>query len=112
MSPPEPDCLFCTLVREGEHVATAPGVVAIRDIAPRAPTHLLVIPERHVESLRDIAEFSADELKRMLDFIAETAANAGLDDYRVIVNVGAEAGQTVLHLHWHILGGRSLGGMG
>ena len=112
MSPPEPDCLFCTLVREGEHVAAAPGVVAIRDIAPRAPTHLLVIPERHVESLRNVAEFPAEETKLMLDFIAETAANAGLGDYRVIVNVGAEAGQTVFHLHWHILGGRSLGGMG
>jgi len=112
LSQPDTDCLFCTLFREGEHAAAAPGVVAIRDIAPRAPIHLLVIPERHVESLRDIAEFSPDETKRMLDFIAETATNAGLDDYRVIVNVGATAGQTVLHLHWHILGGRSLGGMG
>ena len=105
-------CLFCTLVREGDHVAAAPGVVAIRDIAPRAPMHLLVIPERHVESLRDIAAFPADEAKRMLDFIAEAAAGAGLDDYRVVVNVGAGAGQTVFHLHWHILGGRPLGGMG
>ena len=106
------DCLFCALFREGDHVAAAEDVVAVRDIAPRAQTHLLVIPERHVESLRDIAAFSADEAKRMLDFIAETAANAGLDDYRVIVNVGAGAGQTVFHLHWHVLGGRSLGGMG
>ena len=106
------DCLFCALFREGDHVAAAEGVVAVRDIAPRAPTHLLVITERHVESLRDIAAFSADEAKHMLDFIAETAANAGLDDYRVIVNVGAGAGQTVFHLHWHVLGGRSLGGMG
>jgi histidine triad (HIT) family protein len=48
----------------------------------------------------------------MLDFIAKTAADSGLDDYRVIVNVGAGAGQTVFHLHWHILGGRSLGAMG
>ena len=106
------NCLFCTLFREGEHVAAAEGVVAIRDIAPRAPTHLLVIPERHVESLRDVADFSAEEAKRMLDFIAATAANEGLDYYRVIVNVGAGAGQTVFHLHWHILGGRPLGGMG
>lgn len=107
-----PDCLFCRLYREGDHVAAAPGVVAIRDIAPRAPTHLLVIPERHIESLRDISDFPPDEAKAMLDFIAETAANAGLGDYRVIVNVGPGAGQTVFHLHWHILGGRSLGGMG
>ena len=106
------DCLFCKLYREGDHVASAPGVVAIRDIAPRAPTHLLVIPERHIESFRDIAEFPPDEAKQMLDFIAKTAAESGLDDYRVIVNVGAGAGQTVFHLHWHILGGRPLGGMG
>lgn len=109
---PSADCLFCTLYRDGDHVAAAPGVVAIRDIAPRAPTHLLVIPERHVASLRDVAELPPDEAKRMLDFIAETAAASGLDDYRVIVNVGAGAGQTVFHLHWHILGGRPLGGMG
>ncbi len=108
----QPDCLFCHLVREGEHVASAPGVVAIRDIAPRAPTHLLVIPEQHVASFREIAEFGPDEAKRMLDFIAETAAGAGLEDYRVTVNVGPGAGQTVFHLHWHILGGKPLGGMG
>jgi histidine triad (HIT) family protein len=108
----QPDCLFCTLYREGDHVASAPGIVAIRDIAPRAPTHLLVIPERHVESFRDIAEFTPDEARQMVDFIAKTAADSGLDDYRVIVNVGAGAGQTIFHLHWHILGGRPLGGMG
>jgi histidine triad (HIT) family protein len=108
----QPDCLFCKLYREGDHIAAAPGVVAIRDIAPRAPSHLLVIPERHIETFRDIAEFRPDETKEMLDFIAKTAAEAGLDDYRVIVNVGAGAGQTVFHLHWHILGGRSLGAMG
>ena len=112
MSAVNAECLFCQLYRDGDHAAVAPGVVAIQDIAPRAPTHMLVIPERHIESLRDIAEFSPDEAKRMLDFIAETAAASGLDDYRVVVNVGAGAGQTVFHLHWHILGGRPLGGMG
>jgi len=106
------DCLFCRLYREGDHVAAARGVVAIQDIAPRAPTHLLVIPERHIESFHDISEFPPDEAKGMLDFIARTAAEFGLDDYRVIVNVGAGAGQTVFHLHWHILGGRRLGAMG
>jgi histidine triad (HIT) family protein len=108
----QPDCLFCALYREGDHVASAPGVVAVRDIAPRAPTHLLVIPERHIESFRDIAEFTPDEARQMLDFIAKTAADTGLGDYRVIVNVGAGAGQTVFHLHWHVLGGRPLGAMG
>ena len=82
------------------------GFVAIRDIAPKADTHLLVLPERHVASFREISEFPADEAKRMLDFVAETAKEAGLEDYRVVVNVGAGAGQTVFHLHWHVLGGR------
>ncbi len=65
-----------------------------------------------MESFHGIAELPADEAKRMLDFIAETAREQGLDDYRVIVNAGPGAGQTVFHLHWHILGGRALGGMG
>ena len=106
------DCLFCRLYAEGDHVASAPGVVAIRDIAPRAPTHLLVIPERHVESFREVSELTPDEAKQMLDFIARIAAESGLEDYRVTVNVGVGAGQSVFHLHWHILGGRALGGMG
>ena len=93
------------LAREGDHVAKGDGFVAIRDINPRAETHLLVLPERHVDTFREIDQFPPDEAKRMLDFIADTAREAGLDDYRVLVNVGAGAGQTVFHLHWHILGG-------
>jgi histidine triad (HIT) family protein len=103
------DCLFCRLVDEGDHVAKNDGFVAIRDINPRADTHLLVLPERHVATFRDIGEFPADEAKRMLDFVAETARQAGLEDYRVLVNVGEGGGQTIFHLHWHILGGRVRG---
>jgi histidine triad (HIT) family protein len=87
-------------------VRAVDGFVAVRDIAPKADTHLLVLPERHVSSFREISEFPAEEAKRMLDFIAETAKEAGLEDYRVVVNVGEGAGQTVFHLHWHVLGGR------
>ena len=105
------DCLFCTLFRDGDHVASTEGLVAIRDINPQAATHLLVIPERHVETFRDIAQFTADEDKRMLDFIAEVAAREGLSDYRVVVNVGPGAGQTIFHLHWHVLGGGLTGRM-
>jgi histidine triad (HIT) family protein len=68
-----------------------------------------VIPERHVETFRDVAEFSADESRRMLAFVADTARSAGLDDYRVVVNVGEGGGQTVFHLHWHVLGGKLRG---
>ena len=77
------DCLFCRLYREGDHVAATDGFVAIRDIG----------------------EFPPDEAKRMLEFLAEIAAREGLTDYRVVVNVGPTAGQTVFHLHWHVMGG-------
>jgi len=99
------ECLFCKLYREADHVAATDGFVAIRDINPQAPVHLLVIPERHVDTFRDIGEFPADEAKRMLKFVADTAAGVGLKDYRVAVNVGPSAGQTVFHLHWHVMGG-------
>ena len=98
------DCLFCRLYREGDHVAAGHGLVAIADINPQAPVHLLVIPEHHIDTFRDIGELSAHETQRMLTFIAETARGAGLEDYRIQVHVGPTAGQTVYHLHWHILG--------
>ena len=88
---------------------TADGFVAIADISPKAETHLLVIPERHVPSFREVSEFPADEARRMLEFVADAAKSAGLEDYRVVVNVGEGAGQTVFHLHWHVLGGRVWG---
>ena len=105
------DCLFCKLYREGDHVAATDGFVAIRDINPQAPVHLLVVPERHVDSFREIGEFPAEEAKRMLEFVAEVAAREGLNDYRVVVNVGGGADQTIFHLHWHILGGGLSGRM-
>jgi histidine triad (HIT) family protein len=85
------------------------GFVAIEDIAPKADTHLLVLPERHLDSFRDISELEPEEAKRMLDFVAETASKAGLDEYRLMVFVGPGAGQSVFHLHWHVLGGRMRG---
>lgn len=99
------DCLFCKLYREGNHVAAREGFVAIRDTNPQAAVHLLVLPERHVGSFHEIAAFPADEAKRMLEFVAEVAREQGLDDYRIIVNAGPGAGQTIFHLHWHILSG-------
>ena len=98
-------CLFCRLARDGDHVHAAEGFVAIRDIAPKAPTHLLILPEHHIDTFRDVGELEADEAKRMLEFVADTASKAGLEDYQVVVNVGRGAGQTVFHLHWHVLGG-------
>jgi histidine triad (HIT) family protein len=106
------ECIFCRIVH-GDAPATvvnrADGFVAIEDIAPKADTHLLVIPERHVETFRDVSRLTPDEAKRMLDFVAATAKSAGLDEYRLMVFVGPGAGQTVFHLHWHVLGGRIRG---
>jgi histidine triad (HIT) family protein len=104
------DCLFCRLFRDGDHVAKAPGLVAIADINPQAPVHLLVIPEHHVDTFRDVGELTAEESHAMLEFVAETARAAGLADYKVQVNVGSTAGQTVFHLHWHVLGHRPVHG--
>jgi histidine triad (HIT) family protein len=103
---PREACLFCSLVAEGDHVARADGFVAIRDINPLADTHLLVLPERHIDTFKEIEEFPDEEAGRMLRFVAETAKGAGLENYRVLVNVGAGAGQAIFHLHWHVLGGR------
>ena len=106
--PSQPDdCLFCSILREGSYVRKEKGFVAIKDINPQAAVHLLVIPERHVDSFREVGEFPAREAKRMLEFVADTAREAGLTDYRVQVNVGRSAGQTIFHLHWHVLGGRT-----
>ena len=102
-SPPE-SCLFCDIVRQGSYVAKTKGFVAIEDVNPQAETHILIIPERHVDSFRDISEFRASELKRMLEFTAEVARDVGLIDYKVQANVGRSAGQTIFHLHWHVIG--------
>jgi histidine triad (HIT) family protein len=100
-------CIFCQiacgaiatpLVYEDEEI------VAFRDIQPQAPVHLLVVPRRHIASLNE----AGDErlLGRLLCAARSVAAAAGLTQYRVVVNTGAEAGQSVLHLHLHVLGGR------
>lgn len=105
-------CIFCRIAR-GEAPATvvnrAEGLLAIEDINPRADVHLLVIPERHLETFRDVSLLGEDEAKRMLDFVADTARVAGLEDYRLMIFVGPGGGQTVYHLHWHLLGGRLRG---
>ena len=69
---------------------------------------LLVLPKRHVDTFRDVAEFPPEEAQRMLAFVADVAREVGLEDYRVLVNVGPGGGQTVFHLHMHVLGGRRM----
>jgi histidine triad (HIT) family protein len=101
------DCLFCRLAGSGEHVAATPNFVAIRDINPKADVHLLVLPKRHLATFREVGQLTEGEAKEMLDFIADTARGAGLDDYQARVHVGAGGGQEIFHLHWHILGSSS-----
>lgn len=109
---PMADCLFCK-IRDGEIpsqvVNRADGFFAIKDIAPKADVHVLVIPERHIDDFRGVGAFDADESKRFLEFVADTARVCGLEEYRLLSFCGAGAGQTVFHLHVHVLGGRITG---
>ena len=106
------NCLFCKIVR-GEIPSTKvyedEQVLAFRDIAPQAPTHILVIPKTHIASVAEINEENAGVVARIFAVIAKVAAQEGLTNgYRVVSNCGDHAGQTVHHLHFHILGGQQL----
>lgn len=108
------DCIFCRIA-SGEIPATivkrTGDAVAFRDLDPRAPTHVLVIPTKHFGAVRD-ADGDDDQqlLGRLLAFTAEVASELGLDHggYRIVTNTGPDAGQSVDHLHLHLLGGRRM----
>jgi histidine triad (HIT) family protein len=108
------DCLFCRIVA-GKIPATivkrSEEAIAFRDIDARAPTHVLVIPTKHVAAVREVkgAEGAA-LLGRLLGFAAGVATELGLDagGYRIVTNTGKDAGQSVDHLHFHVLGGRKM----
>ncbi len=105
-------CLFCRIV-DGEIPATIVAetafAIAFRDIAPKAPVHVLVIPRRHIGSLSEATD--AAELGELAMLAADVARQEGIAEsgYRVVTNVGEDGGQSVGHLHWHVLGGRALG---
>jgi histidine triad (HIT) family protein len=107
------DCLFCRMA--GGHILVArlhedELVFAIRDIHPQAPTHVLVVPKAHIASAAELTEASGPLLGRLFAVAAEIAAREGLDGgWRLVSNVGADAGQSVAHLHLHLLGGRAMG---
>jgi histidine triad (HIT) family protein len=82
--------------------------LAFRDVAPQAPTHVLVIPRQPIESLRSAEDSDAALLGHLLLVAARVAKQEGLDDWRTVINSGAGAGQTVFHLHVHVIGGRPL----
>ena len=109
----DPDCLFCKIVAgdvPSEEVASSDTTYAFRDINPAAPVHVLVVPKEHVASVESVGSGQAELLGDLFDAIRAVAAKEGVTEsgYRVVTNVGADAGQLVHHLHFHVLGGRSL----
>jgi histidine triad (HIT) family protein len=109
----QPGCLFCRIVG-GELPATKVHedslVLAIRDINPVAPTHILLMPRSHVASAADLTRADAELLGSLFDAGAELARREGIAEagYRIVTNVGRDAGQSVDHLHLHLLGGRPM----
>ena len=106
------DCLFCKIVAgdiPSTKVYEDETVLAFRDIAPQAPTHILVIPKAHIDSVACVTAENSAVVAHIFEVIAKVAAQEGLDSgYRVVSNCGDHAGQTVKHLHFHILGGQQL----
>lgn len=111
---PDPGCLFCRIVA-GEipstKVAEDELAIAIRDVAPRAPTHILVMPRDHIRSVADLTDADATLVGRLFAMAAEIARSEGIAEggYRVVTNVGTWGGQSVDHLHFHLMGGRAFG---
>jgi histidine triad (HIT) family protein len=109
----EQSCLFCQIVAKkisAEFIHQDDSAVVIRDINPQAPTHLLVIPHEHIESLDEASHKDEVLLGHLLRVAARVANSAGLaeEGYRTVINTGAGAGQSVFHLHVHVLGGRPM----
>lgn len=105
------DTIFARILR-GEipcdEVYSDDRCLAFRDVAPQAPVHVLVIPREPIPSLREAQDQHASLLGHLLLVAAQVAQQAGLEDWRTVINTGAGAGQTVFHLHVHVIGGRSL----
>ncbi|GHO44980.1 histidine triad nucleotide-binding protein [Ktedonospora formicarum] len=107
------DCLFCKIVAgeiPSKIVHQDNDVVAFEDINPQAPTHILVIPTRHIESMQELTQTDGETLARLFTVASQIAAERGLEQgYRFVTNVGPDAGQSVQHLHFHLIGGRAMG---
>lgn len=117
MSERSEDCIFCKIIA-GEFgtsfVAETDDVVAFDDISPQAPTHILVVPKRHVASVRELTRNDDALWGEMLGTANRAAQERGIDDsgYRLVTNVGPDSGQEVFHLHMHVMGGAKLGRLG
>ena len=105
------DCLFCKIAA-GEIPSTKVYedeiCYAFKDIAPQAPVHFLVVPKEHIRSVSEITGANSSIVGHIFEVIAKLAEEQGLGSYRVVSNVGAQAGQSVFHLHFHVLSGRDM----
>lgn len=111
------DCLFCKIVAgdiPNDTVYETDTVLAFRDITPRAQVHVLVIPKSHEDTLAQMAQGDASSVAELFTAAREVARLEGIEEggYRVVSNVGADAGQEVFHVHVHVLGGQTLGPVG
>ena len=107
----EENCLFCKIISgkiSGDFVVQDESCVVIRDINPQAPMHVLVIPREHMESLDDASQKEEGLLGHLLRVGARVANDEGHESYRTVINTGSGAGQSVFHLHVHVLGGRGM----
>jgi histidine triad (HIT) family protein len=107
----EADCLFCRVAAgeiPSDRIYEDEAVVVFRDINPRAPTHLLAISRRHIPSADDLTIGDGELLAALFSALRRAAATADLRGYRIVTNVGPESGQSVFHLHFHLLGGRPM----
>jgi histidine triad (HIT) family protein len=106
------DCLFCKIATkeiDSQIVAETDNVMAFRDINPGAPTHVLVIPKEHIVSAQELESSHAELLSEMFKVMADVASQEGLTGgHRLVTNIGSDAGQSVHHLHFHVLGGRAM----
>ncbi|MCK6583974.1 MAG: histidine triad nucleotide-binding protein [Anaerolineales bacterium] len=111
------DCIFCKIVK-GEIPSTSvyrdEHAYAFRDIQPAAPTHILIVPQRHIDSVNALSAEDEGTIGHLFTVAKHIAAQEGLSErgYRLVINTNAEAGQTVFHIHLHLLGGRQLTKMG
>lgn len=109
-----PDCIFCDIIAgkiRGDVVMQNDKVVAFRDINPQAPVHILIVPRKHIATLNDLTAKHADVVSDLVMAAKELANKEGVanDGYRVVLNCNRNAGQSVFHIHLHLLGGRYLG---
>jgi histidine triad (HIT) family protein len=105
------DCLFCRIASgeiPSKKVYADDRIYAFHDIAPKAPTHVLVVPRRHIAKLADAGAEDREIVGEVVVRAAAIARDLGLEHYRLVVNNGEGAGQTVFHLHFHLLGGRPM----